>query len=194
MDISVLIQSFLAVFLAEFGDKTQLALVLLSCFHPRPLLVFIAASLAFCISCLIGALAGNFLASSIPLHFVHLVSGLLFVFFAIQGFYHARNLEQEEECDAPVFPFFTIVSAVFMAEMGDKSQLVTFGLAASYGFYTVLLGTSLALILNAGLAVLLGTYLQRLSHQTKILVNYFSALFFLGIGLFQMYKFYLGQT
>jgi len=192
LDISVLLQSFLAVFLAEFGDKTQLALVLLSCFHPRPFLVFAAASLAFIICCLIGALAGNLLASSVPAHLVHLASGLLFVFFAVQGFYHGRNLEQNEECDAPVFPFFTIVSAVFMAEMGDKSQLVTFGLAASYGFYTVLVGTSLALILNAGLAVLLGSYLQKLSLRTKIVVNYLSAFFFLGIGCFQIYKFYLG--
>ncbi len=192
MDIPVLLQSFLAVFLAEFGDKTQLALVLLSCFHPRPVLVFVAASLAFCFSCLIGALAGDVLAAYIPIHYIHLASGLLFVLFALQGMYYARNLQLDDECDAPVFSFTTIVSAVFMAEMGDKSQLVTFGLAASNGFYNVFAGTSLALILNAGLAVSLGTYLQKLSHKTKVVINYLSSLFFLGIGLIQIFKFYQG--
>ena len=56
MDFPLLLSTFLTVFLAELGDKTQLATVALSGTSSRPLAVFLGSSSA--LSGQSGALAG----------------------------------------------------------------------------------------------------------------------------------------
>ena len=53
MDITLLISTFLTVFLAELGDKTQLATVALSGTSDRPLAVFLGSSCALVLASLI---------------------------------------------------------------------------------------------------------------------------------------------
>lgn len=48
---------------------------------------------------------------------------------------------------------------IFMAEMGDKTQLMAMAFATKYSLSKVLLGVALGSFLNHGLAALLGTYL-----------------------------------
>jgi len=50
------------VFLAELGDKTQLAALLLSAQSGRPAVVFVGASLALICSSLVGVLLGRWLS------------------------------------------------------------------------------------------------------------------------------------
>jgi putative Ca2+/H+ antiporter (TMEM165/GDT1 family) len=50
------------VFLAELGDKTQLAALLLSAQSGRPFVVFLGASLALICSSLVGVLLGRWLS------------------------------------------------------------------------------------------------------------------------------------
>lgn len=58
---------------------------------------------------------------------------------------------------------FTTFSLVFLAELGDKTQLATLSLAASgHSRLGVFLGASAALILTTGIAVLLGAGLARM--------------------------------
>ena len=59
MDLSLLISTFLTVFLAELGDKTQLATVALSGTSDRPLAVFLGSSSALVLASLLGAMAGD---------------------------------------------------------------------------------------------------------------------------------------
>jgi putative Ca2+/H+ antiporter (TMEM165/GDT1 family) len=54
--------TFTTVFLAELGDKTQLAALLLSAQSGRPVVVFVGASLALISSSLVGVLLGRWLA------------------------------------------------------------------------------------------------------------------------------------
>jgi len=49
---------------------------------------------------------------------------------------------------------------VFLAEMGDKSQLLAMTLATRYSFRTVLAGVALATFFNNGLAVFAGYYMR----------------------------------
>jgi putative Ca2+/H+ antiporter (TMEM165/GDT1 family) len=58
--------TFLTVFLAELGDKTQLATVALSGTSRSPLLVFIGSASALVLASLIGALAGGSLSRLVP--------------------------------------------------------------------------------------------------------------------------------
>ncbi len=56
------VSTFTTVFLAELGDKTQLATLLLSAQSGRPLLVFVGAALALVSTSLVGVLLGQWLS------------------------------------------------------------------------------------------------------------------------------------
>ena len=71
---------FLSVFLAELGDKTQLATLLYAATPgSRPLGVFIAAAGALVISTLLAVLVGERLGTWIAPHYLTRAAGLAFV-------------------------------------------------------------------------------------------------------------------
>lgn len=63
---TVFLTTATTVFLAELGDKTQLAALLLSAESGRPTVVFLGASLALISSSLVGVLLGRWLARVLP--------------------------------------------------------------------------------------------------------------------------------
>jgi putative Ca2+/H+ antiporter (TMEM165/GDT1 family) len=67
------------VFLAELGDKTQLAALLLSAQSGQPVTVFVGASLALISSSLVGVLLGRWLSTVMPPHQLERAAGLLMV-------------------------------------------------------------------------------------------------------------------
>ncbi|MEO1002973.1 MAG: TMEM165/GDT1 family protein [Cyanobacteria bacterium J06638_7] len=77
--LGALVTTFTTVFLAELGDKTQLAALLLSAQSGRPLVVFVGASLALVCSSLVGVLLGRWLARLVPAHELERLAGLLMV-------------------------------------------------------------------------------------------------------------------
>jgi putative Ca2+/H+ antiporter (TMEM165/GDT1 family) len=61
--LTVFLSTATTVFLAELGDKTQLAALLLSAQSGRPVVVFVGASLALVSSSLVGVLLGRWLST-----------------------------------------------------------------------------------------------------------------------------------
>ena len=84
MDLSLLISTFLTVFLAELGDKTQLATVALSGTSDRPLAVFLGSSTALVLASLLGAMAGASIASLIPTEWLQLLAAIGFLIIGSQ--------------------------------------------------------------------------------------------------------------
>ena len=76
MDLALLLSTFVTVFLAELGDKTQLATVALSGTSDRPLAVFLGSSSALVLASLIGALAGGSIATLIPTDLLQLAAAI----------------------------------------------------------------------------------------------------------------------
>jgi putative Ca2+/H+ antiporter (TMEM165/GDT1 family) len=70
---------FGAVFLAELGDKTQIAALTLSASTQRPYLVFLAASAALIASTALGAAAGSWLGARIDPAWTQRAAGGLFI-------------------------------------------------------------------------------------------------------------------
>ena len=64
--LTVFLSTATTVFLAELGDKTQLAALLLSAESGRPVVVFVGASLALISSSLVGVLLGRWLSTLLP--------------------------------------------------------------------------------------------------------------------------------
>lgn len=76
---TVLVSTFTTVFLAELGDKTQLATLLLSAESGQPWLVFGGAALALICSSLVGVLVGRWLSSVLQPERLEQMAGLLMV-------------------------------------------------------------------------------------------------------------------
>ncbi len=69
---------------------------------------------------------------------------------------------------------------IFLAEMGDKSQFMAFGLANCYRARTILGAVFIATLLNNGAAIFIGTVFGELLDMD--LVRILSGLIFLGFG------------
>lgn len=73
--------TFLLITVAEFGDKTQLAVVALSS-TSNPVGVWLGSTLALGTTSTIGVLAGRKLLQKIPLELLHKIGGILFLMLA----------------------------------------------------------------------------------------------------------------
>jgi putative Ca2+/H+ antiporter (TMEM165/GDT1 family) len=80
--------TFLMITLAEFGDKTQLAVVALSS-AAVPVAVWLGSTLALASTSALGILAGRTILQKIPLVWLHKMSGLIFLILAIFAGYRA---------------------------------------------------------------------------------------------------------
>ena len=80
MTLTLLITTFITVFLAEMGDKTQLTTITLSSNTNKPLAVFIGSSIALILATLLGALAGGSIANLIPAFLLKLLAGIVFLY------------------------------------------------------------------------------------------------------------------
>jgi putative Ca2+/H+ antiporter (TMEM165/GDT1 family) len=79
MDWKIMATTFGAIFLAELGDKTQLATMGMASGATSKWAVFIGASLALIATSALGVLLGDGLSRVIPPHWIQRGAGLLFV-------------------------------------------------------------------------------------------------------------------
>ena len=90
MDWKIFITVFVAVFIAELGDKTQLATMLFAADKEvSKFTVFFAASAALIVASAIGVLAGSFLAEYINVKYLHYVAGIGFILIGAFTLYNA---------------------------------------------------------------------------------------------------------
>ena len=80
----LLFSTFITVFLAELGDKTQLATVALSGTSDRPLAVFIGSASALVLASLLGSIAGGSISTFIPAEFLKLIAALGFLIIGLK--------------------------------------------------------------------------------------------------------------
>ena len=90
MDWKIFTIIFATVFIAELGDKTQLATMLFAADKQvSKYTVFIAASAALIVASAIGVLAGSLLSEYINEKYLHYIAGLGFVAIGIFTLYNA---------------------------------------------------------------------------------------------------------
>lgn len=83
---SILLATFLLIVVAEFGDKTQLAVVALSSTSP-PLAVWIGSTLALITTSALGVWAGRTILQRFPISTLHRISGVIFILLAMLAAY-----------------------------------------------------------------------------------------------------------
>lgn len=80
MELKMFATVFIAVFIAELGDKTQLATLLFAADKDvSKLTVFVGASLALVATSALGVLAGSLLAHVINPRYLHFIAGIGFI-------------------------------------------------------------------------------------------------------------------
>ena len=90
MDWKIFITIFVAVFIAELGDKTQLATMLFAADKEvSKYMVFVAASLALVVASALGVLAGSLLAEYINEKYLHYLAGVGFIVIGAVTLYNA---------------------------------------------------------------------------------------------------------
>ncbi len=86
MDWKVFLTTFGTIFLAELGDKTQLATIMMTSRTKLPWSVFIGASLALTLVTLAGVLFGEGLIAVVPQHILKKVAALAFIVIGLWMF------------------------------------------------------------------------------------------------------------
>lgn len=169
------------VALAELGDKTQLVCMTLAARHPAPP-VLLGAVLAFAVLNLLAVIFGAAVAAWLPEWLVAAGVAVLFAAFGVRALREASaETVAVEERDGRGILVSTFV-LIFLAELGDKTQLAVAGLAGTQDALAVWVGGTLALALTSALGVLAGqTLLRRLPLRLLHLVG--GALFLLLAAL-----------
>ncbi len=83
MDWRVLLSTFGVIFLAEMGDKTQLAAMTMAAESKKPLAVFLGASLALVAVSAFGVLVGSAIGSYVPIVWVKRVAAVAFIVIGV---------------------------------------------------------------------------------------------------------------
>ena len=155
--------STMVVGLAEIGDKTQLLSLILAARFRRPLPVIcgiLVGTLAnHAAAGLVGTVAGTLLHGAV----MRWLLGLSFLGVAVWALF-ADDAPQDDAEIGRWGAFLSTLVAFFVAEIGDKTQIATIGLAARFEhFYPVVAGTTLGMMLaNVPVVLLGGRAAQRL--------------------------------
>jgi putative Ca2+/H+ antiporter (TMEM165/GDT1 family) len=150
------ITTFGVIFLAELGDKSQIVCMTLAARH-RHWPVLIGAVAAFVILNGLAVVFGVGLALWIP---ERVLAGVVAILFAVFGVIALRAREEDEDAPQRSWSHHGIVlttfSMIFLAEMGDKTQLAVAGLAVTMPPVAVWSGATLALALTSALGIWVG--------------------------------------
>ncbi len=166
MDFSLFASTFGLIFLAELGDKTQLTAMALALRYPWKK-IFVGIAAAFFMLNLGAVLVGRLLFAFLPMFWVTLVSAFLFLYFGYSTLRHACDSDGDDA--APPTASDAVRTAfvmIFMAELGDKTQLVTASQAALHsssiaGMSTVFVSSTLALWLVSLIGIFAGRQLVK---------------------------------
>lgn len=178
MDWAILFSTFGLLFVAEMGDKTQLAVIAQVCKYRRPLAVFCGASLALAAVTGLGVAFGRLLGTLVPAALMQRIAAAAFIVMGLYIFYEfmrqkgkaeATCTDQPPSCDPAEnrrrswLAFSSTFGLLFVAELGDKTQLAALSMASKAASpWPVFIGATLALAVVTALGVAFGQGVSRI--------------------------------
>lgn len=78
-----LLTTFLAIFIAEMGDKTQFAIMSFATKSSKPFYIWFGASLAFLVTSFLAVILGQSITKFFPQNLIKYISGSLFIIIGI---------------------------------------------------------------------------------------------------------------
>ena len=116
---------FLAFFIAEFGDKTQLATISLAAQYQNAVSVFIGATLGMLLADGIGIIVGVVLGKHIPQRTIKWVSATIFLIFGLVGVYEVLSSKIGLAYTALTLTsliVFSILAIIFITQKQTKQK------------------------------------------------------------------------
>lgn len=204
MMLSAFTPALLLTTVSELGDKTFFISAILAMRHSRRV-VFAGAAAALTLMTVLSVMLGQ-VAALLPQHYVAWAEVLLFFGFGLKLLYDASQMTNRaalEECEAAeaaidqaeshlkqrtqLAVFAQAFGMTFLAEWGDRTQFTTIALAAANDPVSVALGSILAHIICAAIAVQCGHYVcRRFSERTLTQIGGGLFLLFALFGLSEL--------
>jgi putative Ca2+/H+ antiporter (TMEM165/GDT1 family) len=194
--ITVFVITFSFIALMEIGDKTQLVVIALACKTGHMGRVAAGSTLGIAMVVVLGVALGTLLDLLIPIGLVRYGGAIIFfclgLFLLAQTARH-RNETEEGPPGRQVgtkgkgqHVFLGSVASVGLMEFGDKTQVATITLAATYDSP---LSVALGAILAEGMLMIVGAFIgaKLLTRIRKDLVDYLSSALFIIAGLFMIF-------
>ncbi|WP_039821356.1 TMEM165/GDT1 family protein [Nocardia testacea] len=171
------------VFLAELGDKSQL-MALTFALRYRWWVVLGGIATATAAVHVISVAIGHFLGAALPTTAIAAVASITFL---AVGLWTLRELvtDRDDEEPAPsrfatTAPFFVVLSAFLLAELGDRTMFATAALATDNNWAAVWVGSTIGMVAADALAIAAGILVGK--HLPERAIGFGSGLLFLFIG------------
>lgn len=183
--MAIFIKALLLVVVAEMGDKTQLlAMAMASKYKAKQVLagVFIATVLNHALA----ITAGSYLSSIIPMDTVKIVAAISFLIFGLWTL-RGDKIDEDGKKESKFGPIITVTIAFFLAEMGDKTQLMTIAIAAENAQpIFILMGTTVGMLIADGIGILGGVWMYK--HIPEIYIKWGAGVIFIIFGTLTLYS------
>ena len=169
---------FIAIGLAELGDKTQLAVFCLASKTKKCLQLFFGVMLALIIADGIAILLGSYITTLVPQSVIKIIAGAIFITVGIVIL--LNNKKEEAKCELKM-PFMSGFSLILISEMGDKTQIAAGLFATKFNPFLAFFGVILALTILSLMAVYLGKFV--VTKLEKKTVSIIAGILFILIGI-----------
>lgn len=170
------------VALAEIGDKTQLLAFVLAARFKRPLPIIAGILAATIVNHTLAGAAGAWLMDVLGPTALRWILGISFLVMAAWTLVPDKLDEKDASATGRYGVFLTTLIAFFIAEMGDKTQIATVAMAATYAApVAVVAGSTLGMMIANVPAVFIGDRL--LKRVPMRLVHTVAATVFAILGL-----------
>jgi putative Ca2+/H+ antiporter (TMEM165/GDT1 family) len=183
--MSEFIKAMLLVVVAEMGDKTQLlAMAMASKYKVGQVMLGVLIATIF--NHALAVLAGTYLSSVIPMQTVEIVAAVAFLAF---GLWTLRGDKIDDDGDKKhkFGPVVTVAIAFFIAEMGDKTQLMTITIAAeSAQPLFILMGTTTGMLIADGIGIIGGAWMAK--HVPDVYIKWIAGIIFMFFGTLTLFK------
>lgn len=180
------VNAFLWVVVGEMGDKTQLlAMAMASKYKAR--YVMIGIFVATVLNHALAVLVGSYLGAILPMDIICIAASLSFILFGLWTIRGDENPEENKPKVSRYGPILTVAIAFFLAEMGDKTQLMTVALAVKYRqpLWT-LMGTTAGMLVADGIGVLFGAWIRQ--HIPEVYIKWGAGIAFMLFGTLTLYN------
>ncbi|MEV6136326.1 TMEM165/GDT1 family protein [Nocardia sp. NPDC051990] len=181
--ITTILLSVGIVFLAELGDKSQL-MALTFALRYRWWVVLGGIAAASAAVHLISVGIGYFLGAALPTRAIALIAALTFL--AVGLWTLREHFGGDDEAAEPkpprstTAPFFVVLSAFLLAELGDRTMFATAALATDNSWVGVWIGSTIGMVAADALAIAAGIMVGK--HLPEHIIGICSGLLFLYFG------------
>jgi putative Ca2+/H+ antiporter (TMEM165/GDT1 family) len=184
--------TFLLIAVTEIGDKTQFVVIALAMRTRRMGTVAAGATLGISMVIILGVAVGTVLDLFIPINFVDLGGAIIFIVLGfVSLIQNVRHAEKENMSGSSLGKggmwkrgslFAGSAIGVGLMEFGDKTQVATITLAATYDSP---LSVALGAIVAEGALMVVGAFLgaKLLTRIRSDLVDYVSSILFIVVGI-----------